>query len=403
VSRSIPPLAAGKPNPVSDLRQLLGPVPVQCFVDEHWGRYPLHVRHGDADFYEELISLDDVEELLGRAGALPSEHVQTVSRRPGPPDPPPQALSEITQRMLAGDSLRIRRLETLLDPASPAIRLSRAIEMELQHPLGSLTCYASPAHAVGLGPHHDADEIFSLQVSGTKHWSVYGRAEREEPTIYDRAPGAVVQEIELRAGDLLYIPHGWVHDVTSDGPALSLTIVIEPFRAYRVLDLLVECLRADPAMQAALPACAILGQDQPLLLAHDVESVARIVRSALDRLDPGVVADHLAAELLTRMMPNPAGSLSQSLRAIDVGVETCVQRRSDVVCHLGHCGERISLALPGGYRLDMHPRVEQVLRSVIASTQPFTAGGLGTTLSRDAKVALVRRLVACGVLEVVGP
>src|SRR5262249_45624024 len=154
---------------------LLAPVSFECFSDVHWGRKPLHIARETNGFYDGLINLADLERYFSLGELFRRHSVQAVSRRWGGGEGPPQTLGDINDRLLHGDSLRLRRMECFLDPSAPIVALAREMESTLQHPLSSLSCYITPVGAAGLGPHHDETEIFTLQIEGTKRWQLFHR------------------------------------------------------------------------------------------------------------------------------------------------------------------------------------------------------------------------------------
>ena len=139
--------------------RLLAPSTVETFCDEYWAARPMHVVRGISDFYDDLISLAELERLFAIDGFFARHLATTPERGMGAPDPPPSSVSEVYERLAGGASLRLRKLETVLDSGRPIIVLLRDIARILGHPCESLSCYVAPAGARGLGPHHDETEI----------------------------------------------------------------------------------------------------------------------------------------------------------------------------------------------------------------------------------------------------
>eukprot|EP01088_Endostelium_zonatum_P016079 TRINITY_DN419_c0_g1_i2.p1 TRINITY_DN419_c0_g1~~TRINITY_DN419_c0_g1_i2.p1 ORF type:complete len:738 (-),score=338.01 TRINITY_DN419_c0_g1_i2:69-2282(-) len=84
--------------------------------------------------------------------------------------------------------------------------------------------YITPAgQSQGLAPHSDSAELFILQLSGSKKWKIYNPSEFDPPLQTlpnessediprDFLPEKPVLEAELKTGDLLYVPRGFVHE-----------------------------------------------------------------------------------------------------------------------------------------------------------------------------------------------
>lgn len=81
--------------------------------------------------------------------------------------------------------------------------------------------YLTPAGTQGFAPHYDDIEAFLLQAEGSKQWRLYDNPSGERlPTtssgnFAQRELGPAIMEVTLRAGDLLYIPRGVVHQVAT--------------------------------------------------------------------------------------------------------------------------------------------------------------------------------------------
>jgi lysine-specific demethylase/histidyl-hydroxylase NO66 len=90
--------------------------------------------------------------------------------------------------------------------------------------------YLTPAGTQGFAPHYDDIEAFVLQLEGRKHWKVYKPLNKEEvlprfssPNYLQSDLSEPIIDIILEAGDLLYFPRGYIHQVRLYFP-LFLTI-----------------------------------------------------------------------------------------------------------------------------------------------------------------------------------
>lgn len=107
----------------------------------------------------------------------------------------------------------------------------RALTAGLSEGLGRLTeaflFYSQPGRH---GPvHRDEGDILVIQLSGTKHWQVYGGPTHPgwQPVREDD-PGPCLLETEVHPGEVLYVPNGYAHTAraTEAGPSLHLTVAL---------------------------------------------------------------------------------------------------------------------------------------------------------------------------------
>lgn len=125
----------------------------------------------------------------------------------------------------------------------------RQLERELGVASGSarLTAFASPGDD-GVSCHYDAEEVISIQLSGSKTFHVAPMAEIESPygaqfgpdmvaveNLYEQArggfpdpEGSSFEAHEMRPGSVLFLPRGTWHRTQAREASLSLSIVIRP-------------------------------------------------------------------------------------------------------------------------------------------------------------------------------
>jgi ribosomal protein L16 Arg81 hydroxylase len=92
--------------------------------------------------------------------------------------------------------------------------------------------YATPGGFRSFGWHYDCEEVFIVQTSGTKQFSLRRNTVNPRPTLdampadmhFERETSAPVIETTLIAGDWIYIPRGWWHIGRGVEDALSLSI-----------------------------------------------------------------------------------------------------------------------------------------------------------------------------------
>jgi ribosomal protein L16 Arg81 hydroxylase len=389
-------------GPPWSFESLVRPVSALQFCRGYWARRPLHVVRGNSDYYRKLISLAEIEQYLSIDELFLRELAATPFRSEGLPDAPPRCASEVYERLAQGKPLRLRRLETVMHPASPVIAMLRDMELTLQHPKASFSCYIAPPDGLGLGPHHDESEIFTLQIRGAKKWRLFHKVVADEPCIYEPDElGAPEQQLTLQAGDLLYIPSGHVHDVAvvDSEPSFSLTIVFEPFRWRALLDLLAARLGETDPFTEPVPAGPRQAEDSGDPFKREFEVRIALIRQALADLTEENFADALASRHLRRMTLPPGDRIDSIFRIDDIGLDTLVELLPGVACRITRSNGRVLIGLAGGYTLQAGAGAEPALRDILAARHPFPVSGIHHCLSAPAKIALAKRLVGCGLLR----
>ncbi len=264
----------------------------------------------------------------------------------------------------------------------------RSLERTLGHPT-QVNAYYTPRSAQGLPVHHDTHDVFVLQISGEKRWLVYEPAlelplKNQKYAAGQGGPGPAVHDLVLRAGDMLYLPRGWLHEaLTSESDSLHLTVGVN---VVTWLD----------AFKAALEECGDeLGFRRSIQQGDAAELIgllhARLTNDAVERR---------AAEKLTRTRrPIRDGQLAQ-LRALDeLDVDTVLERRATVLAQLADRNGSVVLAFEGK-ELVFPAHAGEELRAVLELEEPFSAADLPGSLDEDGRLVLVRRLVREGLLRI---
>ncbi len=109
-------------------------------------------------------------------------------------------------------------------------QLSGRFQAALNAPI-DVHLYCTPADQPGFGWHYDAEEVFVLQVSGSKHWYLRKNSVHPWPLMYAipsnqryEREQTLVEHCFLAEGDWLYIPSGYWHKTIAGAASTSLSV-----------------------------------------------------------------------------------------------------------------------------------------------------------------------------------
>eukprot|EP00754_Rhynchopus_humris_P009845 Rhum_TRINITY_DN14095_c23_g1::Rhum_TRINITY_DN14095_c23_g1_i1::g.68978::m.68978/K21760/RIOX2, MINA; bifunctional lysine-specific demethylase and histidyl-hydroxylase MINA len=272
------------------------------FTSEHWEKKPLHVSRNDDTYYNTLVpGLGSVEKLWERMekGEVDVTRLNLFRCRDGStketPDVPPQTWQEMKAMFEAGWSMQ------WLQPQHEDDMLAR-ITTVLESHFGSLVgvnAYLTTAGTQGLAPHYDDVEVFVLQLSGAKQWSLHTHTKQthlapEQQTL----PRFTSTDLELqllapacmkplvKKGDLLYFPRGTIHFATSVGTEPSIHLTISTYQKvshFEVVQKAFEEVAAmlwteEPGLRAGVPLRSFsLGSDLTSVTKQVTESYRNAV------------------------------------------------------------------------------------------------------------------------------
>ncbi|SDB86949.1 Cupin superfamily protein [Raineyella antarctica] len=404
-------------HPRSALGRLVPQGP-EAFAERVWGRGPLLVRAQERsdDTFTDLFGLAAADELLTHRG-LRTPFLRMARQGTTLPD------SDFTSPGGVGagiadqvDPDKVRRLfgagtsivlQALHRTWPPMTRFAQDLAADLGHPT-QVNCYITPADSQGFDAHYDVHDVFVLQVHGTKHWIIHPpvleHPHRDEPwndradSVRTAAQGPPLLEAVLAAGDVLYLPRGFVHSARAcGGTSLHLTIGIHPWTGRHVASALLETagesLRSDPRVRANLPA----GVDvtDPDGLRDQVDQLRDALLEAIRGLDAEAIVPALAGQALAAQRAAPLPPLAQLAAADALSPDACVRLRRHLQLHLapGPSGA-VATGRAGTIRLDA---AEATVLDQLLDGQLRTVADLpGTPL------AAVAALVRHGLVEVLG-
>jgi lysine-specific demethylase/histidyl-hydroxylase NO66 len=208
----------------------------------------------------------------------------------------------------------------------PLIEFSQDLAADLGHPV-QVNAYVTPPQSRGFSAHYDVHDVFVLQIEGEKRWRIHAPVHRlplrSQPWTDRRADVEAAArtepelDVELRPGDCLYLPRGYLHAATAAGSVSThVTIGIHTWNgqllAEQLLAVALDRLADDEDVRESLP----LGVDvsDPAGLTVDLELVrARLLR-AVQEASVSEVARRMAERARTAQRAAPVGPLAQ-LRA----------------------------------------------------------------------------------------
>ena len=393
-----------KPEPAIDrdwYAWLIDPLPTAEFERDHYEQRLLHVRRQAPAYYAELLSVSDLDIVLGThaAGHRDVKLVRgdgDVARGEYTNDAGRVQPLEVARHFDGGATVIFNQLHTRVPAlARLCVALGRRFSSRVQ-----TNVYLTPPDAQGFAPHWDTHDVFVLQISGTKRWSIYDtkvrlplKGQRFEP---GTPPGDVSDEFELAPGSAVYLPRGLMHSARStDQPSLHVTLGLT---AFTWAEFLVESVTAaalgEESLRRNLPRGFALGGFPAAERERLFGEKLALVQS---RFDPEVVWRRFTNEVLAADVPLFTDLLGQRLGADPLAPRSRVGRRvgllteavtEDGACLLRYCGRE--LRLPAG----AWPALQ-----FATTTDEFAVQDLPDCLDADGKLTLVARLLREGVLQ----
>lgn len=397
------------------------------FLDRYWGVAPKLTRavelteSGDGPHgFDDLMSAYAVDELISergvrtpfarmaKDGSVLDRSAFTASGGFGAEVTDQLDSAAVLSAFADGHTLVLQGLHRLWPPL---IEFVGDLAREIGHP-AQVNSYVTPAASQGFSPHYDVHDVFVVQISGRKKWTLHRPVHlhplNNQPwsdrrsEVETRAKEDPHLDVVLEPGDVLYLPRGWIHSAQALGDTtIHLTIGVAAFNDYDVAHQVLGELRSHADMRRPLPAGVDL-TDTASVEPH-VRRVLEDMRSALDAIadDPQAIrrlAEGLGTRFTELVSPVPVRPLATVTAMGALSGEHSVVLRTGLAVRVEKSDRTVSIStrgktvtLPG----QCAAAVEQ-----LAIGKPCRVGEL-PGLDIDDALVVTRRLIREAVLTVV--
>ncbi len=387
---------------IFDFEYVASPTTFDDFIRDYWEQEPLVIHRNDPKYFQDLFSFNDIEEYLRRirsdkdpltiilGNARERPHADKILNTSGFIEP-----HLVMNAYSQGDTIALNRMQRFWPPFA---KLCRNWEFLFRHPV-EMKMYLTPPGSQGFAAHFEGYDICVLQLHGSKRWKLYSpqvllplhphgvpKSELASPT----------KEVELRAGDFLYMPRGCVHEnVTSDESSMHLSVLIHVYSWFDLLSATLEsAARRDKSLREAIRPGVLLDPHSVDSLSATYENFLKTMPDLLD-LKEGLKA--LERKFLIEQQPLPDSRFTFIDRLNSISINTTVFKTAGSLCSVS-CGDRAEITFCGNFL--RAPRSVLPAFEFISNHDEFKVSELPGDLSDDAKVTLVRRLVKEGLLGI---
>ncbi|MPZ65570.1 MAG: cupin [Pseudonocardiaceae bacterium] len=389
------------------------------FAERHWGRRPLlSRRHELAGRFDDLLDLDAVDELLSRRGLRTpflriarSGEVVDSRQFTGPGGAGAEIADQVRDDQVAvlfddGGTVVLQGLHRIWPPVIDFVtRLSE----ELGHP-AQANAYVTPSSSHGFAAHYDVHDVFVLQLTGRKHWTVQEPVHldplRDQPSSHYQDQVAAAAEHDppvidtvLEPGDSLYLPRGYLHAATALGDVSAhLTVGVHTVTRHALVEALAALVAEEPELRRSLPPGIDVAD--PEQLAPQLQTVLEVLGDALHRVPAADVARKVRERVWAGGRPEPLAPLAQLAFRDEVSAGDEVRRRNGLRHRLHPDGQQVELELAD--RTVTLPGGTAAALEVLLAGRAVAIGELPGLDEAD-QLVLVRRLLREGVLVAAAP
>ena len=381
---------------------LLSPVTPGEFAAQYHERAPLYVDRGDTSYYRDIFGVGALERLLHGGTLKPAD--ARVIKNGGYVRPESYTRTEVRRNRQTGEAYGVevldgRRIAELFaqgctfaadldscDPSLPIARLIDALRGFFRHEVTAML-FLTPPHSKGFDVHYDYMDTIVLQIEGRKRWRLYDpivelaiKTQRYESKTVP--PGDPCMDVELQAGDLLYVPRGTFHEpiAQSDEHSLHVTLMLYAVYWKNVLERAIAQAADRYVLLRKSTACAI-----------ERCELETILLEAVSPAHLETVFAQIESEFAKQQHRSPEGHFAQILALSRLSSASIVAMRPDVRYEVIESATATIVAA-FGEQMRFAKEAAVIIRAL--ETSPCDVASLELAVS-DA-LAIVKRLVQTG-------
>ncbi|MBL4605358.1 MAG: cupin-like domain-containing protein [Flavobacteriaceae bacterium] len=345
-----------KEDVISTFHDLINPMTIQDFNDNHWDKKVLLIRREDSSYYNSLLTISQIDEVLDLH--RPKGSSLRVVKNQEPLNATKYEnkdgslnLNQLYAAYGDGYTIVINEIDRFWKPIKTLCQNARQL---LSHKTKG-NMYLTPKNQKALFPHYDAHDVFVLQVAGKKHWKIYDDQYKTPlvnsfQPIFQREQLQNVKEITLNAGDMMYIPRGIPHEAyTTDESSLHLTIGVYPTQWLDFISKTLQNLaQTNLPLRQALPIGYLSNDNTFNNISDKITNITPTICKELSTGNSITGALHfLAEEFRTSGQPKGDGHFDNLDKMNDVNLDTYLIKRDNMTCKVQQLDTIARIIYPG--------------------------------------------------------
>lgn len=329
----------------SVIEGLLSPKTIDEFMGVYWEKQPMHVKREQSDYYGTAFTLEALRKIVSGNELSYGDDVDVF-----------RYVKNEKEILNKDEPVTLENIENFLTKEKATIQFHQPqrytdvlwnILEKLETFFGSLVAanaYITPSQAQGLAPHCDESETLVLQLEGSMEWNIYApKVTLARDGTHDLNKEVLDEPkltIELKTGDMLYIPRGYIHESINKTDSSSTRVEISTymsntwgdFMSLAVKKAIESALESkeDASFRKGLPVSygTFLGTGKNLGKYMDIKTpettttsmelprnekdervisfkqhIRKRLNNLVDHFDVDVVADSISSEFIAKRLP----------------------------------------------------------------------------------------------------
>jgi hypothetical protein len=391
-------------NMYSKFSTLISPFSVEGFFHHYYEKNYLHLSRNTPTYYDAILNTDDID-LFFQNKTLPSSHLRVVNNGE---ELHSGKWTHTNSSTVDNDKLFVffNQGNTLIINAGDRsilklINYCADLERELQLRL-QFNIYITPVNAQGFAPHYDDHDVFILQTTGTKLWRLYHSPielpSKKQPHCKHKDKyelGTPAFEVELKPGDLLYIPRGLIHDAsTTDTASVHITLGLHPNYWFELLREVADLAEDKAEFRRAVPNALMDEAYQ-----HQFkEEFRQRLQALIDNLDVDELLARKSEQYITNKRSEDQNRFKDSIQLNKLNLNSVLSRRENILFKVDKDAENVYVKFYKK-KLDF-PRFVEPSLNTLFQDKCFAVKDIGGLITNEGKIDLATKFIQEGFLKI---
>lgn len=383
---------------------LISPFTSKEFFQHYYEKNYLHISRNNENYYDGILNTEDID-LFFQNKYLQSNCLRVVEK--GDEFPAykwtyrnSSTVNNDTLFLLfnQGKTLIINGGDrSILKLVNYCSDLEKELKLRLQ-----LNIYITPHNSQGFAPHYDDHDVFIMQTTGTKVWRLYNTPiELPSPKqphckIKDKYElGEPTFEVELKPGDLLYIPRGLIHDaVTTDTASVHITLGLHPNYWFEILQEIAELAEEKAEFRKAVPN-GITAENYQTQFKQEFLNLAK---SLIDNLDLDKILERKFDQYIDSKRSEDQNRFKDSIQINKLNLNSVLSKRENILYKIERDDENVYVKFYGK-KLEF-PRFTEFSINTLLQPQSFAVKDIAGLVTEEGKIDLATKFVQEGFLTI---
>ncbi|MDJ0795935.1 MAG: cupin domain-containing protein [Calothrix sp. MO_167.B12] len=383
---------------------LISPFSSEDFFQHYYEKNYLHIVRNNENYYNAILNTDDID-IFFQNKTLQSNWLRVVEKGEVLPA---YKWTHCNSSIANNDTLFVlfNQGKTLIINSGNSsilklVNYCSDLEKELKFRL-QFNIYITPHNSQGFAPHYDDHDVFIMQTTGTKKWRLYNtpielpsrkqphckikdKYELDEPTF----------EVELKPGDLLYIPRGLIHDaVTTDTASVHITLGLHPNYWFEILQEIAELAEEKAEFRKAVPN-GITAENYKNKFKQEF---LQLTQSLIDNLDIDELLERKFDQYIAHKPSEDQNRFTDSIQINKLNLDSVLSKRDNILYKIDRDEENVYFKFYGK-KLEF-PRFTEFSINTLLQPQSFAVKDIGGLITDEGKIDLATKFIQEGFLTI---